>query len=340
MEEGQYQLILNYGPLGKQTAESETFTIIKKKVSKPVLAAPSSGPIEKKTEASSPAKKKTPILAKSQKDSEIKETKPTDKDIEQPESLEIKLGTYWFVRIGVLLLLTGLGSLAWFNKDFFLELSKGTKVTLFYILSFGMGGLGLWLHRRKKELQNFGQVLIAGSFAGTYFTTYAAHIFPPVKIIESSALVLILLFLLGVLMIGAAEKLKSQTIALFAIGSSYYATYVPLIHQGTISPWIILASNLILAIASVVFMVRNQWFRIPALSMGASYLGFFIWRFLEKNPDFLLVTLFLGSLWFVYTVAVFACKHKEFSDNHRATFLTHKNADSYTHQTLPTKSIE
>jgi len=319
MEEGQYQLILNYGPLGKQTAESETFTIIKRKVSKPVLATPSPEPIEKKTAISS----------KTENPMQPGEMASRVKDIEQPESLEIKLGTYWFVRIGVLLLLTGLGSLAWFNKDFFLELSKGTKITLFYILSFGMGGLGLWLHRRKKELQNFGQVLIAGSFAGTYFTTYAAHIFPPVKIIESSALVLILLFLLGVLMIGAAEKLKSQTIALFAIGSSYYATYVPLIHQGTISPWIILASNLILAIASVVFMVRNQWFRIPAMSMGASYLGFFIWRFLEKNPDFILVTLFLGSLWFVYTVAVFICKHKEFSDNHRATFLTLNNASLF-----------
>ena len=316
MEEGQYQLILNYGPLGKQTAESETFTIIKKKVSKPVLATPSPEPIEKKTAISS----------KTEKPLQPEEMASRVKDIEQPESLEIKLGTYWFVRIGVLLLLTGLGSLAWFNKDFFLELSKGTKVTLFYILSFGMGGLGMWLHRRKKELQNFGQVLIAGSFAGTYFTTYAAHIFQPVKIIESPTLALILLFLLGALMIGAAEKLKSQTIALFAIGSSYYATYVPLIHQGTISPWIILASNLILAIASVVFMVRNQWFRIPAMSMGASYLGFFIWRFLEKSPEFILVTLFLGSLWFVYTVAVFICKHKEFSDNQRATFLTLNNA--------------
>ena len=326
MEEGQYQLILNYGPLGKQTAESETFTIIKRKVSKPVLATPSPKPIEKKTAISS----------KTENPMQPGEMASRVKDIEQPESLEIKLGTYWFVRIGVLLLLTGLGSLAWFNKEFFKGVWKGwvgldeaIKVTLFYILSFGMGGLGLWLHRKKKELQNFGQVLIAGSFAGTYFTTYAAHIFPPVKIIESSALVLILLFLLGVLMIGAAEKLKSQTIALFAIGSSYYATYVPLIHQGTISPWIILASNLILAIASVVFMVRNQWFRIPAMSMGASYLGFFIWRFLEKNPDFILVTLFLGSLWFVYTVAVFICKHKEFSDNHRATFLTLNNASLF-----------
>ena len=137
-----------------------------------------------------------------------------------------------------------------------------------------MGGVGLWLHRRKKELQNFGQVLIAGSFAGTYFTTYAAHIFEPVKIIHSPTLALVFLFLLGSLMILVAEKLKSQTIALFAIGTSYYATYVPLIHQGTISPWVILASNLILAIASIVFMTRNQWFKIPALSMGASYLGF------------------------------------------------------------------
>ena len=74
-------------------------------------------------------------------------------------------------------------------------------------------------------------------------------------------------------------------------------------------------------------MVRNQWFRIPAMSMGA-YLGFHL-AILEKNPDFMSLTLFLGSLWFVYTVAVFICKHKEFSDNHRATFLTLNNASLF-----------
>ena len=312
-KEGQYQFILNYGPTGNQSYESESFTIIKKRATQE-----SAKPLS--------AKKKTTAPLEPQKSSQTNETELNDSDIEPSDSLEIKLGTYWFVRIGVILLLTGLGFLAWFKKDFFLELSAATKISLFYFISCGMGGLGLWLHRRKKELQNFGQVLIAGSFAGTYFTTYAAHIFEPVKIIDNSSLALVLLFVLGALMVGVAEKLKSQTIALFAIGSSYYATYVPLIHQGTISPWIILASNLILAITSVLFMVRNQWFRIPALSMGASYLGFFIWRFLEKSPDFILVTLFLGSLWLVYTVAVFICKHKEFSDNERATFLTLNNA--------------
>ena len=312
-KEGQYQFILNYGPTGKQYYESESFTIIKKRATQE-----SAKPLS--------AKKKTIAPLEPQKSSQTNETELNNSDIGSSDSLEIKLGTYWFVRIGVLLLLTGLAFLAWFKKDFFLNLSAATKISLFYFVSCGMGGLGLWLHRRKKELQNFGQVLIAGSFAGTYFTTYAAHIFEPVKIIDNSSLALVLLFVLGSLMVGVAEKLKSQTIALFAIGSSYYATYVPLIHQGSISLWIILASNLILAVTSVLFMVRNQWFRIPALSMGASYLGFFIWRFLEKSPDFILVTLFLGSLWLVYTVAVFICKHKEFSDNERATFLTLNNA--------------
>ena len=315
--EGRYQFILNYGPIGKETDESEEFSVTTKKSSEPTNESVSSEPTYKKAESS---------LAP-QNISKQKESK--DETISHDESLEIKLGTYWFVRIGVLLLLTGLATLAWFKKDFFLDLSAGTKVALFYTLSLGMGGVGLWLHRRKKELQNFGQVLIAGSFAGTYFTTYAAHIFEPVKIIHSPTLALVFLFLLGSLMILVAEKLKSQTIALFAIGTSYYATYVPLIHQGTISPWVILASNLILAIASIVFMTRNQWFKIPALSMGASYLGFFIWRFLEKSPDFLLVTLFLGALWMVYTVAIFICKHHEFSDNQRATFLTLNNASLF-----------
>ena len=315
-KEGKYQFILNYGPTGNQSYESESFTIIKKRATQ--ATQESAKPL-------SPKKKATALL-EPQKSSQTKGTELNDSDIEPSDSLEIKLGTYWFVRIGVILLLTGLTFLAWFKKDFFLELSAATKISLFYFISCGMGGLGLWLHRRKKELQNFGQVLIAGSFAGTYFTTYAAHIFEPVKIIDNSSLALFLLFALGALMVGVAEKLKSQTIALFAIGSSYYATYVPLIHQGTISPWIILASNLILAVTSVLFMVRNRWFRIPALSMGASYLGFWIWRFLEKSPDFILVTLFLGSLWLVYTVAVFICKHKDFSDNERATFLTLNNA--------------
>ena len=241
------------------------------------------------------------------------------------ESIEMKLGTYWFVRIGVVLLLTGIATLAWFKKSFFLDLSPSTKVGLFYALSTTMSGLGFWIQKKKEEVKNFGQVLIAGGFAGTYFTTYAAHIFEPVKIIKDPTLALVLLFSLGALIVWFAEKLKSETIALFAIGASYYATYVPIIHSGEISPWVILASNLILAISSVIFMLRNQWFRMPALSMFASYCGFFIWRAMTEDPGLLIVALFACSLWIVYTAAALLSRDNGFKDNERATFITLNN---------------
>ena len=48
------------------------------------------------------------------------------------QSIEMKLGAYWFVRIGVMLVLTGLGFLAYRTKGFgFIELSPGAKVSLF-----------------------------------------------------------------------------------------------------------------------------------------------------------------------------------------------------------------
>ena len=241
------------------------------------------------------------------------------------DSIEMKLGTYWFVRIGVILLLTGIATLAWFKRSFFFDLSPGTKVGLFYALSAAMTGLGFWIQKKKEELKNYGQVLMAGGFAGTYFTTYAAHIFDPVKIIDDPTFALVLLFSLGMLIVWFADKLKSETIALFAIGASYYATYVPVIHSGEISPWIILASNLILAISSVIFMLRNRWFKMPALSMIASYSGFFIWRSMTESPELFLVAIFACSLWVVYTVAALLSRDNGFKDNERATFLTLNN---------------
>ena len=197
------------------------------------------------------------------------------------QSIEMKLGTYWFVRIGVMLLLTGLGVLAYYNKNFFFELTPQAKVSVFYLLSAAMGGVGFWLQRNKENLKNYGQVLLAGGFAGVYFTTYAAHVIEPVKIIDNATTALLLLFAWGGFMVWVADRLKSETIALFAIGASYYATYVPLIHSGgtdDVSHWVILFSNLVLAVAAVVFMLRNRWLKMPVLSLSASYGGFLLWR--------------------------------------------------------------
>ena len=242
------------------------------------------------------------------------------------ESIEMKLGTYWFVRIGVVLLLTGLGFLAYFKKQFFVDLAPEAKVASFYTLSFLLGGLGIWLQRKKEALKNYGQVLVAGGCAGVYFTTYAAHIFEPVKVIHSPTMALSLLFVWGCFMVWFADRVKSQTIALFATGASFYATYVPLIHAEIMSSWVILFSNLILAVASVVFMLRNRWLKMPVLSMVGAYAGFTLWR-LRVDEPMVSVALFFGlSLWAVYTAAVFLSRDDSFTDQVRSVFLTANNA--------------
>ena len=246
------------------------------------------------------------------------------------QSIEMKLGTYWFVRIGVMLLLTGLGVLAYYNKNFFFELTPQAKVSVFYLLSAAMGGVGFWLQRNKENLKNYGQVLLAGGFAGVYFTTYAAHVIPPVQIINNATTALLLLFAWGGFMVWVADRLKSETIALFAIGASYYATYVPLIHSGgtdDVSHWVILFSNLVLAVAAVVFMLRNRWLKMPVLSLSASYGGFLLWRLsVVVEPSLTVVAVFAVSLWVVYTAAVFLSRSGAFSDRQRAMFLTANNA--------------
>ena len=245
------------------------------------------------------------------------------------ESIEMKLGTYWFVRIGVMLVLTGLGILAYYKRSFFIDLSPGAKVSLFYLLSAAMGGVGFWLQRTKEQLKNYGQVLLAGGFAGVYFTTYAAHVIEPVRIIDNATVTLLLLFAWGGFMVWFADRLKSETVALFATGASYYATYVPLIHTdgtGEVSDWVILFSNLVLAVAAVVFMLRNRWLKMPVLSLSASYAGFLLWRLRVDEPALTIAVSFAVSLWVVYTAAVFLSRSGAFSDRQRAAFLTANNA--------------
>ncbi|MEC9376387.1 MAG: DUF2339 domain-containing protein, partial [Pseudomonadota bacterium] len=242
------------------------------------------------------------------------------------QSIEMKLGTYWFVRIGVMLVLTGLGILAYYKRSFFIELTPFAKVILFYLLSAVMGGVGFWLQRTKELLKNYGQVLIAGGFSGVYFTTYAAHVIEPIRVIPNANVTLLLLFAWGGFMVWFADRLKSETIALFATGASYYATYIPMIHTDGVSHWVIIFSNLVLAVGAVVFMLRNRWLKMPVLSLLASYAGFLLWRMRVDEPSLAIVVSFAVSLWVVYSAAVFLARSGAFSDRQRAAFLTANNA--------------
>jgi uncharacterized membrane protein len=248
-----------------------------------------------------------------------------------PESFEMRLGTYWLVRIGVVAMLTALvffGTYAY--QNYIGRIGPAGKVTLLYLASGILLGVGTWLQRRtvRESLRNYAQVLFAGGMAAVYFTTYAAYHFPTLQVITHAAVDGALLLGWAGFMAWMADRAKSEKLAMFAIGLAYYTSVITRVGHFT------LYSNLVLAAAALVFLIRNRW---AALSFGclvATYAGYGFWRFWQDGgwhwaePGAGLWTgiYFLAGYWAVFTTSVFLSRHREFAGVNRASFATLNNA--------------
>jgi hypothetical protein len=250
-------------------------------------------------------------------------------------SFEMRLGTYWLVRIGIVMLLTGLvffGSYAY--QNYIGLLGPAGKVSLLYAASTILLGLGAWWQRKaaRASLKNYAQVLFAGGLAAVYFTTYAAHHIQQLCIIENALLDGALLLAWAGFMAWIADRKKSEVLALFAVGLAYYTSAITRVGSFT------LYSNFVLTLAAVFFLVRNRWAVLSLASLVATYATYGFWRFYDgsswhwASPDEGLWTgaAFLMSYWLCFTAAVFLSKHERFVGPERAGFLTLNNGAFFT----------
>jgi uncharacterized membrane protein len=242
----------------------------------------------------------------------------------------MRLGTYWLVRIGIVMVLTALvffGNLAYHN--FISKLGPGGKVALLYIASAGLLVAGGWWQRKaaKESLRNYAQVLFAGGLAAVYFTTYAAYYNDHLKVIHDRALDGVLLLAWAGFMVWIADRKKSEVLALFAIGLAYYTSIITRVGYFT------LYSNLVLTSAAVFFLVRNRWAAVSIASLVATYAAYAFWRFFNgsewhwASPEEGLWTgtCFLISYWLVFTAGVFLSRADKLAGQNRAGFLTLNN---------------
>lgn len=248
-----------------------------------------------------------------------------------PASFEMKLGTYWLVRIGIVMVLTAMvffGNYAYHRV--IVNLGPLGKVALMYAGCGVLLGLGAWWQRRQEALKNYAQVLFAGGLAGVYFTTYAAHHIENLRVIQSGVLDGILLLAWAGFMVWLADRRKSESLAVFAIGLAYYSSIITNVGLFT------LYSNLVLTAAAVFFFVRNRWAALSFVSLLATYGGYAYWRFYIDGQwlwrlnlpdgDFHLGNLFLLGYWGLFTAAVFLSRNEKFAGEPRAGFLTLNNA--------------
>lgn len=254
---------------------------------------------------------------------------------EEKGSFEMRLGTYWLVRVGVVMLLTGLvffGNYAY--QNFIGKLGPGGKIGLLYFASALLLGFGAWWQRKavKESLRNYAQVLFAGGLAAVYFTTYVAHHIPRLRIIESAVLDGGLLLAWAGFIAWIADRRKSEVLALFAVGLAYYTSVITQVGAFT------LYSNLVLTLAAVFFLVRNRWAGLSFASLAATYASYAFWRFYHggewrwATPDegLWFGAYFLMSYWLAFTAAVFLSKHEKLAGEYRAGFLTFNNGAFFT----------
>jgi len=246
-------------------------------------------------------------------------------------SLELRLGTFWAPRVGIVVLLTGLvlvGNLAYQN------LGPLGKVMLLYLASGLLLGAGWWWQRRemKETLKNYAQVLFAGGLAALYFTTYAAHHVDTLRVIQSPLLDGVLLLGCAGFMVGIADRKKSEVLAFFAVGLAYYSSVITRVSSFT------LYSNLLLAITSVVFLARNRWVAVSFGSLLATYAAYCFWRFFDGSAwhwaspgeGLWFGIWFLASYWMVFSAAVFLSGGGKFTTQDRAGLLTLNNGAFFT----------
>lgn len=267
-----------------------------------------------------PAEEQPPLISVSS------DPPPTPEEMFEPppeqHSLEMRLGTYWFVRIGVVLVLTALvflGNLAY--QKYIPLLGPGSKITLLYLASLLFLGVGAWLPRRHEKLRNYSEVLFAAGLAAVYFTTYAAHHFPNVRVIHSEVLAGCLLLAWTAVIVFLADHRKSEPLALFGIGLAYYTSVITNVGRFTA------VSNLFLAAASVWFLIRNRWLGLGFVSLAASYGTYFYWRIHSGTLEVLFESrLPLIGYWLIFTAAVFLTRETHLTSVRRAWFLSVNNA--------------
>jgi len=242
------------------------------------------------------------------------------------ENLEMRVGRYWLVRIGIVVLLTGLvllGNLAY--QAVIEKLGAAGKLGFLYLAGGLLAAAGFWLEKKVETLRNYARVLLAGGAATVYYTTYAAHFVRPLCVIESPLLAGSLLLLLAGGFTWFALRRKAESVAFTAILLSYYTSAINPAGSFT------LFSNVLLAGAALFLLGRHRWAAVSWLSLAGSYLSFAYWRWHaaalgELSPAGLWTTHgFLAAYWLIFTAAVFLRRGGTFSIGPRLAFLTANN---------------
>ena len=239
---------------------------------------------------------------------------------EPDASFELQFGKVWFVRIGIVIFLTGLefgGNYAY--QNWIRDMSNGVRLTALFFCAGALAEIGRQLAKRE-NLHRFGEVLLAGGMAFFYYCTFASYHVARLKVIQSPELAASLLFLSAGAIAIVSWIRQAKITAAFGLVLAAYATMLQPIG------WMSCVSNLLLAAIGLFFMLKPGWSGPGWASMLGAYAGFFgsqILAYTEHGEpaDPLAMLWYLPPLWIMFVIpGLFGRYRENLTERSRAWF--------------------
>ena len=311
--------------LERRAREAETFERLKASsppvepvktdAKPPILPSPPvarpAPPVE--TPKAEPAGSRVPPVPPS---SPAEEPAPREPESPPPPKVpwEIRLGTYWLPRIGIVMVLTALVFLAYYIHG---RLPLWVKVIAMYAFC-GVGiGLGAWVEKRYEIL---GRSLFAGGLAGTYFVTYALHYVEPLRMIDSAVLCGTLLLCIVAVIVGLAQWRNRPLLAGMAILLGFYTSAISDVSSFT------LVSNCLLAAGALYLMLVSGWAPLTGVAFIGTYGTYVIWLLRSGEQTTVHFKMwFVLIYWGLFTLSVFAARQDLVQTTVRNVFASLNN---------------
>jgi Predicted membrane protein (DUF2339) len=248
------------------------------------------------------------------------------------EGLEVFVGRH-LNKLGIAFLVIGCALALIYQFQYFSPVLK--------ILSGLLGGAllifgGERIEKNDQKMAWYGRALIGGGWALSYFSIFAAHHFPSVRIIESATIDVVLLFAVASGAIFHSLKYKSQTITGITLTLAF-AT----ICLSPATSFSLLASTMLVAVL-VGLCLKMGWFNLFVYGecvFYAIYLGYILPQIMMgQNPIFGMSgvdgNFFTGTAcsifcWMAMNLVIFTSRELSPSDRKKLVFATLLNCGAF-----------
>ncbi len=193
-------------------------------------------------------------------------------DSENTNSLEKRIGEYWFAKAGIIILIIGLSLLLSFP---FQSVHEALLVLFGYSLSAGIFFIAKQFYKKNHFLADY---LLSASIILLYVSSLRLHYWGNIKIIETPNIELLLLFFVVAISLFVSVKQKSLSLTSFSLLLGFITAFL----SGNI--FILSLSIILLAIFSGITSSYFNWPKLLTLASFTSYLIFIVW--LLNNPSF------------------------------------------------------